>query len=185
MHFLSSFIFALSSNMDCFVIGLSYGIRKISIGWLFNLIIGFISLTGTILSMFFGKSIRFLLPENLAEILGGLIIILIGIVGMLRYWINRYKIEGSELDGSAELKLWEVLFLGVSLTVNNVGLGIGASITGLQVLPTACCSFFVSLLFLSLGNRIGRSQLARSIGKHAEPLANLFMVGLGIYEMFV
>ena len=185
MHFLSSFIFALSSNADCFVIGLSYGIKKIPITWLSNLIVGLVSLTGTVLSMVFGNSIRFLLPEELAEILGGFIIISIGIAGMFHYFINRQKAEISETKGPPVLKLPEILLLGFLLTLNNIGLGIGASMTGLKVAPTAFCSFMVSLIFLSLGNRIGRSHFALLIGRAAEPLANMFMIGLGIYEMFI
>ena len=70
-------------------------------------------------------------------------------------------------------------------TLNNIGLGIGASITGLPVLSTALGSFLFSLVFLYIGNLVGRSKLSEVVGAFAEPLAALLMIGLGVYEIFI
>lgn len=183
MHLWSSFLFGLSSNTDNLVIGFSYGIRKISITGRSNLLIGLISLAGTVLSMFLGKSFLFLLPPKVAGILGSSIIMVIGAAGFIRYLRNKNKNTGTK--NTPALPLPKVLLLGFALAVNNIGLGIGASITGLEILPTAVCSFMISLLFLDLGNRIGRSKRCWVIGRFAEPLANLMMIALGIYELFI
>ena len=184
MHLLSSFLFGLSSNTDNLVVGLSYGMRKIPIHWLANLLVGMVTVTGTVLSMVLGKSILRFLPERLAGIFGSAVIMIIGIVGLVRYFINRSRDDRRE-NASCSLSIREALLLGAALTVNNIGLGIGASITGLTVAPTALCSFLLSLLFLYVGNRIGRTRLSDLIGRFAEPAANLLMVGLGIYEIFI
>jgi len=48
--FISALTFSLSSNLDNMVIGIAYGINKVRIGIISNLIIAFITSTGTFLS---------------------------------------------------------------------------------------------------------------------------------------
>lgn len=78
MHILSPLLFAISANTDNFVVGLSYGIKKIKIGLVSNLLIALISLVGTILSMSVGKIIFDFVPENASNLIGSIILILIG-----------------------------------------------------------------------------------------------------------
>jgi putative Mn2+ efflux pump MntP len=66
MHFLSAVLFAVSSNMDNLVLGLSYGIQKKRIGWRANLLVALISLAGTALSMLLGGGLLLFLPPRWA-----------------------------------------------------------------------------------------------------------------------
>lgn len=183
-HLLSSLLFGLSANADCVVVGLSYGIKKTAIGWFSNCLVGLICFTGTLLSMVLGKGVLLFLPQQFTCILGSLTIILIGVIGMTRCLISKSS-EGTKPLPYTKLGLKESVLVGFALAVNNMALGIGAGITGLLVLPTASCSFAFSLFFLLLGNRIGLSKLSASTGKVAEPLANLLMICLGIYELII
>lgn len=199
IHLLSALLFGVSSNTDNLVVGLSYGMKKMPIGRTENLIVALITFTGTILSMVLGKSVLLFLPPKAAGFLGSGMIILIGIAGMAKFLLRWKKTrkEGEEEHKGAEdiggdketvlqsLTIREALFLGLALTLNNVGLGIGASITGLPVASTALGSFFFSLVFLDLGNRIGRAKLSEVIGEFAEPLAAFLMISLGVYEVFI
>ena len=189
IHLLSALLFGVSSNTDNLVVGMSYGIKKMPIRWSENLIVALITFMGTVLSMILGKSVLLFLPQKLAGILGSVIIILIGAVGLVKFFMKMKKPE-EESEEETELALQtltrtEALILGLALTLNNIGLGIGASITGLPVLSTALCSFLFRLLFLYIGNLIGRSKIAELVGEFAEPLASLLMIGLGVYEIFV
>ena len=83
------------------------------------------------------------------------------------------------------MTLKTTLLLGAALAVNNIGLGVGASITGMRLVPTAACAFLCSLLFFFGGNWIGGLREGGTIGWLAEPVANLLMVGLGIFEILV
>lgn len=183
-HLLSSLLFGLSANADCVVVGLSYGIKKTSIGLFSNFLMSLICFSSTLLSMILGKGVLLFLPVEFTRALGSLIIILIGVIGMTRYLINKNVKETGE-SPVGTLRLKESLLMGLALAINNMALGVGAGITGLLILPTATCSFFFSLFFLSLGNRIGLSKFCAFIGNLAEPLANLLMICLGIYELFV
>lgn len=187
LHLLSTLLFGMSSNTDNLVVGLSYGIKKMPIRWKENLIVALITFTGTVLSMILGKSALLFLPPAFAGILGSLIIIFIGVLGLTQFIIKVRKgpAEEGEAPELQTLTIKEALLLGLALTLNNIGLGIGASITGLPVLSTALGSFLFSLLFLYIGNLVGRSKLSEVVGAFAEPLAALLMIGLGVYEIFI
>ncbi len=184
LHLLSFLLFGVSSSMDNLVVGLSYGMKKAAINWLINALVGCISFTGTLLSMLFGKSLLIFLPQGLANLLGGLIIILIGVIGLGHFFVSG-KSSPSDETAVRVLTIRQTFLLGAALTANNIGLGIGASITGLPPLPTALCSLCFSLLFLYAGNWIGRTKLPGYINQFAEPLANFLMILLGLYEIFI
>ena len=189
LHLLSSLLFGLSANTDNLAVGLAYGIRKMPVRWPENLIVALVSLAGTVLSMILGKSVLLILPPKAAGILGGMLIALIGAVALLRFLVMLKKPK-AEIENEEELELQtmtvkEALLLGLALTLNNVGLGVGASITGLPIIPAAAASFLFSLLFLYVGNKIGRSKLSTAVGGIAEPFAALLMIVLGIYEIFI
>ena len=78
----------------------------------------------------------------------------------------------------------EAISLGVALSVNNIGLGISASISGLHVMSAAIAAFVFSLIFTSAGNFLGNSFLSKMIEKYAEPIASSGIIALGVCELF-
>ena len=192
MQLIPIVIFVISSNLDNLVIGLSYGLKGISIGPWANLLIGLITLVGTVISMGLGKVLLALLPGNLAEMLGSAAILLIGLwllVGWLRGrggggWPGEDP-ERFDRDSSKRIEAGEALALGAALTVNNMGLGIGASAMGLGIVATSVGSCLCSILCLHAGNRVGRSWISRVLGRYAEPLSGLLVLCMGLYGLLV
>lgn len=182
--------FVVSSNLDNLVIGLSYGLKGISIGPGANLIIGLITLLGTVLSMGAGKGLLLLLPPGRAETVGSLAVLAIGL-WLLVGWLRRrggaaWPQEGAERfdrDCSQRIEAGEALALGGALTVNNMGLGIGASAMGLGVLVTSLGSCLCSILCLHMGNKVGRSWLCGVVGRYAEPASGLLVLAMGLYGL--
>ena len=86
--FLSAVIFSMSSNLDNFVIGIAFGIKKIKIGFLPNLLIALITVAGTVASMYAGKIAASFLPRGLTDLLGASIIILLGLYFVLQSFSN-------------------------------------------------------------------------------------------------
>lgn len=187
MHLLSTLLFALSSNMDNIAIGLSYGIKKIHLRMFHCLLIAGITALGTAAAMLAGTQIHGFISEKEGGILGGTLIIGIGLWGILRTLREQYgKAAGSKKKTQpTQISYKETAVLGAALAVNNIGLGIGASMTGLEPVFTSALSFLFSFLLLTAGNHIGRSKLSELIGKNAELTANILMIALGIYEMFI
>lgn len=79
MHILSALLLAIAVNVDNFAVGIAYGIKKLQIGWLINLFIGLVSAIGTYLAISVGNDIKNYLSVNVANALGSLILIAIGI----------------------------------------------------------------------------------------------------------
>lgn len=191
MRFIPLIIFVISSNLDNLVLGLSYGLKGIHIGVASNLLIGLITLAGTVLSMALGNSLLQVLPVGLAGRLGSLAILLLGLYCMLRYLWSRQGMgprsdwpqenpEKYDKDQSKSIDPREAMALGVALTVNNMGLGVGAGVMGMGVAATSMGSCLCSVLCLYLGNRVGRGRLCGAAGRYAEPLSALLICLMGL-----
>ncbi len=169
--------------MDSFAVGLSYGLRRVRIRWADDLLMGGITFAGTALSMLPGEFIPLLTPHA-AGLLGGGIIFLAGLGGLA----GCLRSSGGAhvpLRGGPCLPMTrrQAAAAGTALTMNNIGLGVGAGIAGMPLLPASLLCLGCSLVFLYTGNRLGRSRLAARAGRLAEPAANLALIGLGLYEL--
>jgi len=199
MHVISSLLFSISANIDNFTVAIAYGLKKIRIGILSNLLIALVSGIGTFLSMSIGLFINKFLPSNISNIVGSLILIIIGLWFILDYYRkrktdtfalkNNYEILiNTKIAGNDNLKyidIKESIILAFGLTINNLGLGIGASITGLNIYFTTLLTIIFSLLSILLGFTIGNTYLAKAFGNYAPLVSGILIVFLGIYEIFV
>nr|WP_315021139.1 manganese efflux pump [uncultured Aminipila sp.] len=201
MHFISVFLFALSANIDNFIVGTAYGLRKVNLNFIETSIISSIILLGTIIAMAFGKILLKFIPIELAGSLGGSMIICMGVYYLIVFYKNRNKefdkIEENKdnksqeiMNENSEIKIQklqykESVILGFVLSINNAGLGIGASITGLNIVVTAIVSFVFSFMFIYLGNKLGNSWGASIIGKYAELVSGIIIIFLGCLEIYI
>lgn len=197
---LSALLFSLSSNLDNVVIGIAYGIKKIKLGILANLIIAFITSTGTFLSMSVGAYISTFLPRSAANILGAGVVIILGIyfvVQSIIKLINNTKskelalkdiddmieyAKKSDLDSSSDINMKEALLIALGLTFNNLGTGVAASITGVNILFTIISTFILSIVTITLGEAIGKCLLGKLLGKYAPLFSGILLIILGIIE---
>lgn len=197
---LSALLFSLSSNLDNVVIGIAYGIKKIKLGMLANLIIAFVTSTGTFLSMSVGAYISTFLPKSVANILGAGVVIILGIyfvVQSIIKLINNTKskelalkdiddmieyAKKSDLDSSSDINMKEALLIALGLTFNNLGTGVAASITGVNILFTIISTFILSIVTITLGEVIGKCLLGKFLGKYAPLFSGILLIMLGIIE---
>ena len=173
MHILSVILFALSANIDCLVIGLSYSLKKTIIDINSNLLIAFMSTIGTYFSMMLGSLLTRFLSINTANHIGSLILIVIGISMILQ---KQQDIK--QFQSHKKITLKETFLLGFALSLNNIGLGIGASITGL---PTLCASF----VFILISQWLGKTYFSKYISSYASPVSGLLIFLLGFYELCI
>lgn len=80
--------------------------------------------------------------------------------------------------------LGDSFFLGIALSVNNIGIGLGASMAGMSFGAAAVTTFLFSAVFLALGNHLGCSRLSGFLGSAAEPFSGLLLLLLGLWELF-
>lgn len=203
MDLLSVFLFAISANIDNFTVGIAYGIKKIQVRFASNLLIAFISAAGTFLSMSAGLTLSKFMSVSFANSIGSFALVLIGIWSVKDWFVNHLKkqekrcvsrshcnrlLEEPELvdkDGSKTLDAKESAALAFALTINNLGLGIGASITGLSVYITVLFTFVFSILSILSGSGLGKTYLSKLLGDFAPLISGILIIALGAYEYFL
>ena len=196
MQFLSSLLFGVSASLDSLLVGVSYGIRKVHIMLWQNLFIGSVTLLGTCLSIGAGHLLIPLLPEIVCRYAGSLILALLGIYYIIKWLVaslqNRHD---NQLSHHSEiscvsapqkrktLSFAEVFTLSLTLSLNNLGIGLSASLAGLILLPTAVATLICSGLLLFLGNQLGRCRLLQLAGSAAEPVSGILIIGLSFVQL--
>ena len=199
MHLISSLLFAISANIDSFIVGMSYGIKKSNIDLLKSTVISLVTLTGTVIAILMGTQISQFLPASSTQAIGCALLIGLGLYYIIKSFFSyiREKIKKAEVKSNecgsgtqnnvpakgSLLTMKEGLFLGLALSINNFGMGIGASITGLKLLPTAVMSLVVSVIFLYAGNLIGKTKVPHISDQSADFISGLILAALGIYEL--
>lgn len=197
---LSALLFSISSNLDNLVIGIAYGIKKIRIELFSNLLIAIITTLGTLISMTVGKFIADFLPPSITNMLGALIILILGLYFFIE---SIYKLitskrskklalknsreaieyaETSDLDNSGSLNLKEAFLVSMGLMINNLGTGLAASITGVSIKLTVLFTFLISPILLMLGRAIGCNIFGKICGKYAPLLSGILLIILSIIE---
>lgn len=180
----SALLFSISSNLDNVVVGMAYGIKKIKIGLLANLIIAITTSLGTFLSMTVGTYIAKFLSKHTANILGAVIIIILGVYFVIVSIPNLKKntsskslavkdvtdmvkyAEESDLDNSGDIDIKEAILVALGLTFNNLGTGVAASITGVSIQFTLIFTFTLSIVAILFGEYIGNHILGKFLGKY-------------------
>ncbi|MEP9371674.1 manganese efflux pump [Mesorhizobium sp. KR1-2] len=172
---------AFASSIDNLAAGLSYGVRGIRIGLGANLIIAAICFAFSEVGILFGQWIGEVLPGNLPDIVGAVLLFLIGI-RILLLVLPRAKEEEpaaptssrGTLAGwfarvlaveSGRIGLVEALLLGVALSANALANAVGAGLLHMPSLAIALSASIGSLVTISLGVALGLRATQISIGR--------------------
>jgi putative sporulation protein YtaF len=88
--------------------------------------------------------------------------------------------ETADADHSGSIEMKESIALALALTVNNIGVGVAASVAGVSVWPATLLTFVTSLLAIKLGAGFGQQFIAGLLGLYASFLSGfvIFVVGL-------
>lgn len=81
------------------------------------------------------------------------------------------------------LSIRELLLMGVALSANNMGIGIGASIAGIALKSASLLTFVCSVCFLHTGNLLGQMQFSEFADHYADLLSGLLLILLGIFQL--
>ncbi|MFV0392785.1 MAG: manganese efflux pump, partial [Coprobacillaceae bacterium] len=71
------------------------------------------------------------------------------------------------------------------LSLNNIALGISASITGIPVTLATILTFICSVVLFEVGYAIGNSYLSNIFGKYTPLISGILLIILGVYELFI
>ena len=202
MIFLSILLFVVAASLDILVVSLAYGLKDIKINFSSTLVIASISALGTFISMILGKFLVDLIPVKLGDIIGGLVLLALGFYSIYSYFKEKkiltshnsennssptFILENPEVadkDKSGNIDFKESLALSLALALNNFGLGIGASISGLNIAFTTISTFIISLIFISLGFYLSKTIKSKNISKNSNLIAGIIIVILSLFIIF-
>lgn len=85
---------------------------------------------------------------------------------------------------TAPLTLRELALMGVALSLNNMGIGIGASMTGIPLLSASILTFLCSVCFLFLGNSLGNTKSLGIADQYTDLISGFLLILLGIFQIF-
>lgn len=174
---LTCMLLALSTSIDSIGIGLTYGIRDITISRQAKIILFIISLIISSISILIGNTLNNILSKEITNIIGSLILFFIGIIILVQTLKREKRQEkkvyklfikflgitikiikdpiSSDFDNSKKIDSKEAIYLGTALSLDSFSVGIGAGMLGsISIIFPLIVSLF-QIVFLSLGRNIG------------------------------
>lgn len=196
--------FGVAASLDALLVGITYGIHKIHIQLQQNIVISLITLLGTCLSILLGTGLEPILPNSLGQRIGSIILILLGAYYVIKHSITAFQKDLSDKQCKEALMITtceskpknpifpentalkeqlprtlsftESCILGFTLSLNNMGIGLSASIAGLGFRSATIVTFACSVLFLLTGNYLGCNYDFPLNEKAADPASGLLLI---------
>lgn len=193
LNLISAILFSFSANLDNIAIGISYGIKKIHIPNITTFFIAIFTTVFTLISMLLGKYIILFLNENLANSIGSYFLMLLGIIYIIKEILESFKkkqrsntkndiIQNKNKD-IINIKIKELTIIVFTLSINNIGAGIAASATGINVFLTCIFSFLSSFVFLIFGNNLGKKVINIYIEKYCNIISAIILILIGFIQL--
>lgn len=181
MNWLFILALSLSSSLDNLGVGMTYGIRKIHIGFFSNLLISAVCFVFSYSGIVFGKWISTVIPGTLPTILS---VLLLFAIGLRIVWLSLPRkragkngaLEGRgpssilqnseciDFDKSNNIGYIEALVLGIVLSVNALTNGLSAGLLDYTPLTVSLAAAIGSLLTVWLGTKAGQKVADIQIG---------------------
>jgi len=203
MHFIYTIFIALANNLDNISVRIAYSIRGVKISSLKNLWISIITFFISSFAAFFGTIISKSLNNHISSIISMLLLMTIGLWIILEPYFKKernstiktntseektiYNIlsepENADVDNSKDIDYKEATFLGIALSINNIGGGLSAGMIGLNSFFVGFFSAIISFLALWAGNYITDFFNKWNLGKKATILAGVLLIIIGIKQV--
>lgn len=205
---LLSIAIAIAANLDNLGVGIAYGIQKIKISHMANLIIAFISFAATWLSAEIGKAITFYLSPQTANVIGALLLFSVGVWVFIqpiltaiksnqpildlqlcgeRFYIGPTEIlsypERADIDNSRSVGYWEAVILGIALSINALAGGFAAGTVDISSLIEATLVGIFSFITIITGYYFGIKYAAEQIGKYATVISGTLLMVIGVHQL--
>ena len=196
-------IIALVNNLDNIGVRIAYSIRGIKISTAINLWISVITFIISALAAFSGTLLSEYLNKQLSSIISMLLLSIIGLwiivepfikknnelleepdeakgKGIWHVFINPHH---ADRDGSKHIDFQEATVLGIALSINNIGGGMGAGMLGLNSLLVGLFSAIFSFIALWAGNYIAEFFVRWKLGNAATIMAGTVLIIIGLEQI--
>ncbi|PIC85366.1 sporulation membrane protein YtaF [Sporosarcina sp. P20a] len=178
--------FAISSSIDNFGVGLSYGVQRVRIPFTSNALIAVICFIFSLIGIVSGVWLAEMLPGILPDLIAFAVLSIIGIRIMIIAFRQQRKNQANvfsepekmDFDGSSHISLGEALLLGIALSANALTNGVGAGLLALSPITIALSAAVGSYITLSIGVGLGAKLAGVQIGKMSVGQFGTFMSGV-------
>ncbi|CAG9611452.1 putative sporulation protein YtaF [Bacillus rhizoplanae] len=208
-HYFSLILLAFTLSLDSCSVGLTYGLRNVRIPLKSIIVIGICSAVVMILSMGIGHMIAQVFSPVLATRIGGLVLVAIGAWVLYQFFQSNKKEEApqeekvwnleiaslglviqilrkptvADFDKSGTISGVEALLLGMALSLDSFGAGIGASLLGYSPFTMAGLVAVMSSLFLFIGMKAGTILSNMRWLQKLTFLPGILLIIIGIWKM--
>ncbi|WP_077621279.1 sporulation membrane protein YtaF [Sediminibacillus massiliensis] len=207
VDFSTFILLAVAVSLDSFMVGFTYGIRKMVLPvrsiWIIAVITGIVFF----LSMSIGALITSFLSPRVAEVIGGSVLILIGIWVIYQFFktdrsenetpvLLKLEIKSlgiviqilkkpmtADMDKSGKITGIEAFLLGLALSVDSLGAGIGAAMLGFTPVYAATGIGVTTGLFLAIGLKSGYLFSYWNWLHRLTFLPGIILILIGIFKM--
>ncbi|KAB3528801.1 sporulation membrane protein YtaF [Alkaliphilus serpentinus] len=209
---LQAIMIAFAISVDSFSVGVAYGVKNIKVPLPSIFILDIISVVLLALGLFTGNLLTRIFPPIVTNLLGSIIIIVIGIWFLIEGWLNykfpKEKIQqqatiafisikslgiaisvlrnpsGADLDVSGTIDTKEAMLLGFALAIDSLAVGIVVSINSLAIILSALVLVAtMNFLFLLMGIFIGKRFLMKSLKEKTSLVPGFILIILGIIRL--
>jgi putative sporulation protein YtaF len=196
-------VIAVVNNLDNVGVRIAYSIRGIKISTAINLWISVITFIISAGAAFSGTLMSELLSKQNAALISMLLLTAIGLWIIFEPLIRKHQArseasnEGAgksfwnvlgnphnaDRDGSKHIDFQEATVLGVALSMNNIGGGMGAGMIGLNSYLVGLFSAIFSFLALWAGNYIAEFFMRWKLGNAATIVAGMALIAIGVEQI--
>ncbi|MCH5585600.1 sporulation membrane protein YtaF [Shimazuella sp. AN120528] len=202
MEWLTIMLIGVAANLDNLGVGVAYGVQSTKIPIKSNIIIAMIGAMITYFSVTVGSLIGAYIDPNLAHIGGGIILFALGAWTIWNDWQRIMKSnkkteqgnylqqildnpERADTDNNKVISSTESFLLGLALSLNCFGVGIGGGITGVSPTWSGLVVGCMSFCTMMIGVRMGFSLSYSWLNKFASSIAGILLLGMGLWEIFM
>ncbi|CAM4207331.1 membrane protein [Bacillus manliponensis] len=180
-HYFSIILLAFTLSLDSCSVGLTYGLRNVRIPLKSIVVIGICSAMIMLISMGIGHMISQVFSPVFATRIGGVVLVGIGVWVLYQFFqgdkkevpkhkekVWNFEIASlglviqilrkptvADFDKSGTISGMEAFMLGMALSLDSFGAGIGASLLGFSPIVMAGLVAVMSTLFLFVGMKLG------------------------------
>jgi len=202
-HLVYILLISLANNLDNIGVRIAYSIRGIKISIPINMWIAVITFIISGFAAYSGTLITGLLSKQLASIISMVLLSGIGLWIIAEPYMKKnsnvlnrsHQDRGSNIwhiivnpekadsDNSKHIDFKEATVLGIALSINNIGGGLGAGMIGLNSFWVGFFSAVISFVALWAGNYITDYLAKWHIGNKATVVAGIALILIGIEQI--
>jgi putative sporulation protein YtaF len=198
-----SVLIAFANNMDNISVRIAYSIRGIKITVEKNLWISIITFLFSAAACYFGETLSGYMNKKDAAIVSMVLLSVIGLWIIIEPCLKKKKSqkkakvessniiinilekpESADLNQSKDIDFKEATFLGIALSINNIGGSFSAGMIGLNSLLIGVLSAIISFAALWAGNYLTNILIKLGITEKANFVSAILLILIGVKQLF-